>query len=167
MGEVCASAIWRGATADRQPSSPAWLPRFENGSIIRFSNQNGDLADAPAPWGPLRVVYLQYPSDPIVFFEPAMLYRRPAWLEGPRAPDVSPQLNWFPVVTFLQLALDMALSQTSPIGFGHVYAPQDYLDGWVAVTDAPGWTSDELAELRRKVSRSGDISGILVDWFRR
>ena len=167
VGPPFASTIWRGATADRQPGSPAWLPRFENGSIIRFSNQNGDLADAPAPWGPLRVVYLQYPSDPIVFFEPAMLYRRPAWLEGPRAPDVSPQLNWYPVVTFLQLALDMALSQTSPIGFGHVYAPQDYLDGWVAVTDAPGWTSDELAELRRKVSRSGDISGILGGWFRR
>ena len=71
-----------------------------------------------------------------------------AWLEGERGPDVSPDLTWYPVVTFLQLGLDMALSQTSPIGHGHVYAARDYIDSWVAVVDPPGWDTAHLDALK-------------------
>src|SRR5690606_22177533 len=97
---------------------------------------------------------------------PAMLYREPAWLAGPRAPSVSPLLNWYPVVTFLQVALDMALAQTAPIGFGHNYAPQDYFDAWVAVTDPPGWSATTLEALREKLTRHGDRHLLDGGWFR-
>jgi uncharacterized membrane protein len=35
----------------------------------------------------------------------------------PRGPDVSPRLRWYPVVTFLQLTLDMLMATTAPIGY--------------------------------------------------
>lgn len=150
-GPPFSSSIWSWATVNRQPGTPAWLPRFGNDTAIRFLNQSGTAGWPDIPWGPMRTVFLQYASDPIVFFDTGADWRRPAWLDEPRGPDVSPALNWYPVVTFLQLALDMALAQTSPIGYGHVYAPRDYIDAWVEVTQPPGWTKAELEALKRKI----------------
>jgi len=100
-------------------------------------------------WGPLRIVYLQYASDPVTFFDYATLYREPDWMKLPRGPDVSPQLRWYPVVTFLQLVLDMAMATTTPIGYGHVYAPEHYIDAWVEVTNVQGWSSEEITRLKQ------------------
>lgn len=166
VGPPFASAPWRSATLGRDAGSPWWKPRVGNGSAVRFSNGNGDLGDDTRPWGPLRTVYLQYPSDPIVFFEPSMLFSEPVWLSGNRAEGVSPLLNWYPVVTFLQLALDMALAQTAPIGFGHVYAPQDYFDAWVAITAPQDITPEALAALHQALSRHGERTLIEGGWFR-
>jgi uncharacterized membrane protein len=166
VGTPFATTAWQSATANREPDSPWWRPRVSDGSVVRFSNGNGDLVGDPQPWGPLRTIFLQYASDPIVFFEPAMLWRAPVWLTGPRAADVSPLLDWYPVVTFLQLLLDMALAQTAPIGFGHVYAPQDYFDAWMQVTAPAGWTEADLARLRQTLSRQGSRQLIEGGWFR-
>ncbi|WP_244465869.1 alpha/beta hydrolase [Devosia soli] len=165
VGPPFASAAWRSITANREPDSPVWKPRIGQQTTVRFANSGADL-EGDAPWGPVRIVYLQYPSDPIVFFDWSLLYREPLWLSGTRAPSVSPLLNWYPVVTFLQLALDMALAQTAPIGFGHVYAPQDYLDGWVAVTLPDGLTARELEDLKAKLTRHGPRGRIDGGWFR-
>ena len=151
VGPPFSSSIWKWATTNRQPGTPAWLPRFGNDTAIRFLNQSGTEGWPDIPWGPMRTVFLQYASDPIVFFDSAADWRRPAWLDAPRGPDVSPALNWYPVVTFLQLVLDMALAQTSPIGYGHVYAPRDYVDAWVEVTQPPGWTAARLDALKRAI----------------
>ena len=165
VGTPFATPGWRSATASREPGTPIWRPRIGNGSVVRFYNQTGGEIEA-GQWGPLRIVYLQYPSDPIVFFEPTLAYRAPPWLSGPRPPDVSTQFNWYPVVTALQMLVDMALAQTSPIGFGHVYAPQHYFDGWVTLTDPSGWTKEALADLREKLSRTGPRQLIEGGWFR-
>ncbi|MBD8066358.1 alpha/beta-hydrolase family protein [Devosia sp. PTR5] len=165
VGPPFASAAWRTATANRNPGSPVWHPEIGDGSALRFANR-GEGFLTGGRWGPMRIGFLQYPSDPIVFFDYAMLYREPAWLLGPRAPSVSPLLNWYPVITFLQVALDMALAQTAPIGFGHNYAPQDYFDAWLAITQPPGWTTAGLSRLRETLSRSGDRDAIGGGWFR-
>jgi uncharacterized membrane protein len=99
-GPPFSSPGWRAATRGRNPDSPAWLPTFRDGSVIRFTSQENRLDDAPAPWGSFRIIYLQYASDAVVFFDPGALWRRPAWLDGPRGPDVSPDFMWIPVVTF-------------------------------------------------------------------
>ncbi|OWV86750.1 alpha/beta-hydrolase family protein [Rhizobium sp. R693] len=130
------SRMWRDVTAARNPESPAWLPRFRDGSLIRFTNQTNQLDIPGAKWGPIRIVYLQYASDAVTFFDPYSFYREPAWMRRPRGPDVSPSLRWFPALTMLQLLVDLAIATSSPMGYGHVYAPQHYIDGWVAVTDA-------------------------------
>jgi uncharacterized membrane protein len=130
---------------ERRPQSPAWLPIVRDGALFRFTNQVNQLGLDGAPWGPLRVVYLQYASDPITFFRTDAWWRRPPWLEGERGFDVSPLLEWYPLVTFVQLAADMGIALSPPIGFGHDFHPHHYIDAWLAVTDPPGWTAARTA----------------------
>jgi uncharacterized membrane protein len=142
------SRIWRSITANRNKSSPAWLPEFRDGRFVRFMNQDGATVPGDAPWGPMRVVYLQYASDPIVLFSYRDAYRPPAWLTPRHGPDVSSDLQWYPIVTMLQVALDMAVATSTPIGYGHVYAPEHYIQAWVAVTDVQGWSPEALARVK-------------------
>ncbi|WP_159593317.1 alpha/beta hydrolase [Chelativorans xinjiangense] len=144
------SRIWRAVTGGRNPGSPAWLPRFRDGSYVRFTSQENALAIPGAHWGPMRIVYLQYASDPVTFFEQLSLYREPDWMIAPRGPEVSPELRWYPVVTLLQLALDMAMATTAPMGHGHVYAPEHYIDAWIEVTDVQGWSAEQITRLKRE-----------------
>lgn len=146
------SSTWRELTRQREPSSPTWLPTFRDGSAVRFMNQHGAWDEAEAPWGPMRIVYLQYASDPITFFEPEALYRSPEWLEEPRGPDVSERLRWFPIVTIFQLTADLAVGDSSPAGYGHVYAPEHYIDAWLEVTDPTGWTPVALVRLKEHMA---------------
>lgn len=146
------SRIWRSITDSRNPGSPAWLPEFRDNRFVRFMNQNGPTVPADAPWGPMRVVYLQYASDAITFFAYRDAYQAPAWMNAPRGPDVSPELRWYPIVTMLQLALDMAVATNTPMGFGHVYAPEHYVDAWVAVTDVRDWSAEALARLKEQLA---------------
>ena len=146
------SRIWRSVTEHRNAGSPAWLPQFRDGSFVRFMNQNGDPGPRDAPWGRLRIVYLQYASDPLTFFAYSDFYRRPDWMNAPRGPDVSPELRWYPIVSMLQLALDMAVSTNSPMGYGHVFAPEHYVNAWLAVTDPQGWSADQIAQLKQHLA---------------
>jgi len=156
-GPPYSSRLWRLLTDHRDPGSPAWLPRFRDGSFVRFMNQDGEAtspASVPnAAWGPTRIVYLQYASDPVTFFEYRSLYREPDWTLPPRGPDVSPQLRWYPVVTLLQLAMDKFMAFSAPTGHGHVYAPAHYIDAWTQVTDVRGWSPEEIARLKQHLSK--------------
>jgi uncharacterized membrane protein len=147
------SRIWRWVTSDRNPGSPAWLPRFRDGSYVRFTSQENALAIPGAHWGPMRIVYLQYASDPVTFFDYQSLYREPDWIVAPRGPDVSAELRWYPVVTLLQLALDMAMATTAPMGHGHVYAPEHYIDAWIEVTNVQGWSSEQIGRLKQHLGK--------------
>jgi uncharacterized membrane protein len=140
---------WRRMTRDRDPASPAWLPRFRDGAVVRFMNQSRGREEGYAEWGDFRIVFLQYASDPITFFESRSAWREPAWMKPPRGPDVTSDLRWFPVVTMLQLAADMVVG-TAPRGFGHEYAASDYIDAWVALTEPEGWPAPEIERLRRQ-----------------
>lgn len=142
------SDTWRDATRRRMPGSPEWLPRFRDDSVIRFANQSGGMETGMRPWGDFRIAFLQYASDPITFFSPESFYREPDWMSTPRGPDVSDDLRWFPIITMLQLAADMAAG-TSPRGFGHEYAAEHYFDAWLALTEPRDWLPEELARLRR------------------
>ena len=151
VGPPFRSESWQEITADREPGSLAWLPRFRGGSVVRFMNQDGMphapvAAAAEARWGPMRLLYLQYASDPITFFSIDTAWREPEWMRKPRGPDVSPQLRWFPIVTMLQLGADMIVGGAPP-GYGHEYATEDYLAAWVALMEPQGWTDEDLARL--------------------
>jgi uncharacterized membrane protein len=101
----------------------------------------------------MRIVYLQYASDPVTFFEYRSLYRKPDWMLSPRGPDVSPRLRWYPVITFLQLAADKFMATAAPIGHGHVYAPAHYINAWVQVRDVHGWSREEISRLKQHLSK--------------
>ena len=148
------SRTWRAITARRYRGSPAWLPEFRDGRLVRFMNQNGMTISADAPWGPMRVVYLQYASDPIIFFDYQDAFRSPDWMKAPRGPDVSPSLRWYPLVTMLQLGLDLAVATSPPMGYGHTYAPEHYVDAWVAVADVRNWSPEALARLKDQLGKA-------------
>ncbi|PZR01056.1 MAG: hypothetical protein DI533_07405 [Cereibacter sphaeroides] len=151
VGPPFPSRTWTSVTARRNAGTPAWLPEFRDGSVIRFTSQTNKLDDAPAPWGPYRIIYLQYASDAISFFDPNALWRKPEWMKPPLGPDVSPDMIWIPVVTLLQLGIDIMTATQTPLGHGHVYRFDHYLDGWASLTDAPGWTPEGLEALKARV----------------
>jgi uncharacterized membrane protein len=142
------SISWNRITKYRNPDSPSWLPRYRDGSMVRFTAQENSIDDWGDRWGSMRFVYIQYASDPMVFFSPDLLYRRPSWLVGKRGPDVSPYLSWFPIVTFLQTAFDLPMATSVPVGYGHNYSAQNYIDAWEAVTAPEGWTEDDTKRLK-------------------
>ena len=146
-GPPFSNETWRRVTTERDPGSPAWLPEFRGGSVVRFMNQDQGLDRSEAEWGNFRIAFLQYASDPITFFTTGAAWREPDWMREPRGPDVSPDLRWFPVVTMLQLAADMMVG-TAPSGFGHEYHPAHYIDAWLALTEPEGWSEAELNRLR-------------------
>lgn len=148
-GPPFGSRFWRDITDRRNPGSPAWLPEYRDGRFVRFMNQDGPRVPPETPWGVMRIAYLQYASDAVIFFDQRSFFRRPAWLEPTRGPDVSPEFRWYPIVTGLQLALDMAFATRTPMGYGHVYAPQHYVDAWVAVAGIRNWPQESLALLKR------------------
>ncbi len=147
-GPPFANTVWSLITAGRNPDTPQWLPHFGDNTAFRFMNQNGFTTPPDARWGRLRIVYLQYASDAISFFDYRDLWRRPDWMAEPRGPDVSQELRWFPFVTMIQLALDMMVANKAPLGFGHSYAPDHYLDGWVAVTAQESRPAEDISAIK-------------------
>lgn len=153
VGPPYTSTVWRWATLNRAAGSPFWRPEFGDSSSIRFANRGADLRKHQGPWGPMRIAFLQYPSDPIVLFDFATILTRPDWMEGERGEGVSPEFQWFPLVTFLQLAMDMAISNDSPLGYGHVYSTADYVDAWEALLEPAGWDAARLDALKVAVGK--------------
>jgi uncharacterized membrane protein len=144
---------WSRAVHYRNPGSPMWLPKFRDGSMLRFSGRTNALPDGGRRWGPMRFVYLQHASDPMSFFSPDLLYRRPDWLEDPRGPDVSPYLTWRPIVTFLQVGFDIPMATTVPMGYGHNFAPAAYIDAWVEVSQPKDWSEEKTRRLKKILAR--------------
>ena len=139
-------------TDNRDPGSPEWLPIFDDGANVRFAARPDNLARPDAPWGSPRIAYLQHASDPIAWFNPNLLFAEPDWLREPRGYDVSGDMNWIPVVTFLQVSADMAVAVNVPDGHGHRYV-KDVVNAWAAVMQPPGWTPEKTERLRGRVTQ--------------
>ncbi|WP_240484597.1 alpha/beta hydrolase [Pseudoponticoccus marisrubri] len=141
------SAFWNYVQEHRNPGSPWVLPEVGDGSLIRYASHTADASEG-APWGEMRIVFLQYASDPVVFYDPRSLWRAPPWMQDPPAADMTEHFVFVPVVTQFQLALDMALSFGAPPGFGHAYYARDYIGPWVEVTAPRDWSPADTARLK-------------------
>lgn len=136
------SPLWGRFVGQREPGSPEHRPIYDDGRTVRFAASAADLDVPPAPWEQPRVVYLQQASDPVVWWSPQLLLRRPDWLEEPRAPDVLTDVHWFPVVTFVQVTVDLLNGYAIDLdGYGHRYGGV-ILDAWLAIAPPPGWDDD-------------------------
>jgi uncharacterized membrane protein len=142
------SALWNYVQNQRTPGTPWVLPTIGDGSLVRYASHTADASEAAAQWGDMRIVFLQYSSDPIVFYDPASLWRAPPWMQDPPAEDMSDHFIFMPIVTQFQLALDMALSFGAPPGHGHAYFAKDYIGPWVQVTDPDGWAPTDTERLK-------------------
>lgn len=146
-GPTFNNTVWTDLTANRDPGSPMWLPIYEKGGNVRFAARPDNLGRPAEPWNNPRVVYLQHASDPIAWWTPDLLFREPDWLREPRGYDVSPRMDWIPVVTFLQVSADMAVAVNVPDGHGHRYVA-DVVNAWATVLEPPGWTPAKTERLR-------------------
>ncbi|WP_433364565.1 alpha/beta hydrolase [Actinoplanes sp. CA-142083] len=150
VGPPFANPIRRDLLAVRDPGSPVWDPVFTAG-VVEFTQRPADLRGRSGT--PPAVVYLQNSSDPIVWWSPELIFERPEWLDGPRGPDVSPDMHWYPLVTFWQTAVDQIFANGVPPGHGHVYG-SGVVDGWAALTAPPGWTTADTVRLRELLDRT-------------
>lgn len=141
------SAFWNYVQNQRNPGSPWVLPEIGDGSLVRYASHTADASEATGNWGNMRIVFLQYSSDPVVFYDPASLWRAPPWMREPPAADMSDYFVFVPIVTQFQLALDLALSFGAPPGYGHTYYARDYIGPWVQVTAPEGWTPTDTGRL--------------------
>jgi uncharacterized membrane protein len=146
-GPTFQNTIWTDLTKTRDRGSPEWLPIYDDGGNVRFVARPDNLDRPHDAWQHPRVVYLQHASDPIAWWNPDLLFRKPDWLRENRGYDVLPETEWIPVVTFLQVSADMAVAVDVPQGHGHVYVA-DVANGWAAVLQPPGWTAARTEKLR-------------------
>lgn len=150
IGPPAASVLWSQWQQDRT-GGPAWDPIIGDGSITRVlisaNDPDGDeLKDPPT------IVFAAHANDPVVYWSPSLLFNQPDWLTPPLGPGVMPQMRWFPVLTFLQVGMDL-IAGGEPEEVGHNYSANMAQaialavspDGWsVAKTQAlndalPGW----------------------------
>ncbi|WP_169946581.1 alpha/beta-hydrolase family protein [Microbispora sp. H11081] len=152
VGPPDSSALWRRLVAGRDPGSREALPVYRGGETVRFANRPSDL-DAPAsPWDPPRIVYLQHPSDPIVWWTPRLVLTRPDWLEERHGDDVLPGIRWYPFVTFWQITADLVFSLDAPPGHGHDY-DGEVIAAWARIAPPAGWDDARTAALTTLIAR--------------
>jgi uncharacterized membrane protein len=161
VGPPQASPLWHALIVRRDPRTTEVEPRYDNGRTVRFS-EGIDPADnarvAAAPWQGTRVLFLQHPSDPVVWWSPDLLFSRPDWLIEPRGRDRSASMRWYPVVTFWQVSADLTNAASMPGGHGHNYC-NTILDGWLAVAPPDGWTAADTVRIRAALHDSVGCNG--------
>ena len=164
IGDPVDGAVWAGptfvndqwnyTTDHRDPESPAWLPIYDNGAVIRFTGNDDDLEDPRGVWNTdTRFVYVQHPSDPVSFFSFDLLFHEPEWLQGERSPEMSPDMQWYPLVTFWQVAMDLPMGGAVPPGYGHNFGTPSFVASWAGVARPSGWTDASSAQLVRHLAR--------------
>lgn len=161
VGPPNASPLWHGLTVRRDPGTPEVLPRYDNGRTVRFSGATdaAEIAhDTSRPWEGTRVLFLQHPSDPIVWWSPDLLFSRPDWLVEPPGDDRTASMRWYPIITFWQVSADITNASAVPAGHGHNYG-ESVLDGWAAVAPPDGWTTQDTQRIRLALQKSAADDG--------
>jgi uncharacterized membrane protein len=156
VGPPHESPLWHALIVRRDPHTMEVQPRYDNGRTVRFSEANApaDISVLAGPtWPGTRVLFLQHPSDPVVWWSPDLLFTQPAWLIEPRGQDRTALMHWYPVVTFWQVSADLTNAEGVPGGHGHNYS-NDILDGWVAVAPPDGWTAADTERVRAALKQS-------------
>lgn len=161
VGPPNASPLWNAITVRRDPGTLEFEPRYDDGRTVRFSQATDpeEIArDAAAEWEGTKVLFLQHPSDPIVWWSPDLLFTRPDWLKEPPGRDRTASMRWYPIVTFWQVFSDMTNAAAVPAGHGHNYG-DSVLDGWVAVAPPDGWSAEDTERIRVALEKSGSADG--------
>lgn len=139
IGTPRLTALHQVLTEDRHPGSTEVDPVIASGRHVRFASTPAELgADqfgrVLGTWDTPRVVYLQHPSDPVVWWSPDLLWSEPDWLREYR--PTGSEMTWLPIVTFWQVTADMPGATEVPPGYGHSYGPE-VVHAWAQVLNLP------------------------------
>ena len=147
------NTLFRQFSDNRDPASPEVEPIYQDGRIVRFTNDaSTGIPPQSQPWNGTRVLYLMHPSDPIVWWSPHLIFSQPDWISEPPGRDVLETMFWMPFITFWQVTADLPFATGVPGGHGHTYSGE-YVDGWNAVLRPPGITAQQLADLRPIIAK--------------
>jgi len=109
------NTLWTIFTNNRQAGSPEIQPIYQDGQIVRFANDAAKgIPPEGQPWNGTRVLYLQHPSDPIVWWSPNLIFRQPDWIGEPPGRDVLGTMFWMPLITFWQVTADLPFATGVP-----------------------------------------------------
>lgn len=149
VGTPSTTALWQRLNEERDNVSPLWQPSIKARPQFRWASTPADIQRDTTTW-PVgnRVLYLQHASDPVVWWNPDLIFHKPAWLSEPRGHDVSPRTRWFPFVTFFQVSIDQFFGVSVPIGHGHNYA-NTMVSAWQSLTTPQDWSNDKAEQLEK------------------
>ncbi len=155
IGPPAESVLWSTWQADRT-SGPAWQPVIEDGDIAKVFINPSELNTATPADGP-AITFVAHPNDPVVYWSPDLLLSKPDWLVPPLGPGVAPEMQWYPVITYLQVGMDL-ISGGEPPEVGHNYTAN--IGPAVALTINPeGWTAENTARLQQALPSLTYVTG--------
>lgn len=142
------SEPWRTLVRGRDKGSPEVEPVYNGSKVIKFATDSeGIVNDFDSEY---KILYFYHATDPFVWFNGSLLYREPDWMREAPGRAVSSHLRWFPVITFMQIAVDQMFSYVSSTN-GH-----DYHDNTVAAmaaaTKPENWSADRSRALQEHIT---------------
>jgi len=147
VGTPSNSQPWERFKAQRDKGSPEWQPVYQGGRVVRFAATSEDLAKPDSSWSSPRLLYLQHASDSVVWWNYNLIWHKPDWLKEKRGPDVSPDMQWYPFITFAQVTVDQFFGTTVPNGHGHNYA-DTIVAAWRSITQPADWSAEQSQKLQ-------------------
>lgn len=166
VGPPNSNELHRDLVTRRDPGTTEVSPEYSGGMMVRFAENADDITrwrhelsdpDSADEWRSPRVLYVQHPSDPVVWWSPDLIFRRPDWLREPPGFDRTPAMNWMPFVTFWQVTLDLPRAAKVPDGHGHNYGAS-VVDGLAAVVGA-NYSDAEVERLRDELAAAMQNQG--------
>lgn len=58
-----------------------------------------------------------------------------------------------PIITAMQLAVDLPLVSSVPLGYGHNFATDSYIDAWFEVTEPVDWSDFDINRLKAHLAK--------------
>ena len=158
VGSPNGSPLWRTLQAQRDEGSPVWRPVREGGREVRWMSRAGDETLLTGPWDDPRVLYLQHATDPVTWLSPELLWQKPEWLEDDqRSADISPAMRWIPLVTGLQVTVDMLMGEAVPASYGHNYGDV-VVTAWQQIAPSSGVDAAAVARIQAKIESYAPIA---------
>ncbi len=137
VGAPCQSPVLSEVIDGRHRGSPEVAPVFGSGRQVRVVN-NPEQLDQDiygrryGAWDFPRLVFAQHASDPVVWYNTELAFREPDWLVERAGLDVSPNMRFTQIVTYLQIIGDLPMAGTAPGGHGHTYC-EELIPVWVKI----------------------------------
>lgn len=155
IGPPAESVLWSTWQEDRT-AGPAWRPVIGDGMIAKAYVNPSELNTA-TPADGAAITFVAHPNDPVVYWSPDLLLSKPDWLVPPLGPGVAPEMQWYPVITYLQVGMDL-ISGGEPPEVGHNYTAN--IGPAVALTINPeGWTKEDTARLQQALPPLTYVTG--------
>ncbi len=155
MGPPAESVLWKSWQANRT-GGPAWEPIVGDNSIVRVL-VSADDPDGLESKQPPTIVFAAHANDPVVYWSPSLLFTQPDWLEAPLGPGVMPQTRWIPIITFLQVGMDL-ISGGEPPEVGHNYSANMAVAVALAVRPE-GWTTEQTLAVQQALPSLRYVTG--------